>query len=200
MCLAVTPITFTGYFGAGSAEALAPAPAPAPSTVPTLNLNTAPAPAPAPAPEPLVPGMPIVTALARVFTVGDVWKEWGEGFAGQKAVRELEETWGSRWRPGNGVRVQFCRRKVIWDELLARMASGKCKEAAVAELELLRAGRSLNRLVDELKQRRRRGQDRGQGQGQIRARDQVQLEVRAVGAEDPAGKADRPRRRKPAAS
>ncbi|XP_044715677.1 centromere DNA-binding protein complex CBF3 subunit [Hirsutella rhossiliensis] len=173
------PITFTGYFGAGSAEALAPAPAPAPSTVPTLNLNTAPA--PAPDPEPLVPGMPIVTALARVFTVGDVWKEWEEGFAGQKAVRELEETWGSRWRPGNGVRVQFCRRKVIWDELLARMASGKCKEAAVAELELLRAGRSLNRLVDELKQRRRRGQDRGQGQGQIR----VQLEVRAVGGGGP---------------
>ncbi|KAM4058578.1 centromere DNA-binding protein complex CBF3 subunit [Hirsutella rhossiliensis] len=81
---------------------------------------------------------------------GDVWKEWEEG-------------------------VQFCRRKVIWDELLARMASGKCKEAAVAELELLRAGRSLNRLVDELKQRRRRGQDRGQGQGQIR----VQLEPAA---------------------
>ncbi|XP_044714726.1 PIF1-like helicase domain-containing protein [Hirsutella rhossiliensis] len=87
---------------------------------------------------------------------GDVWKEWEEG-------------------------VQFCRRKVIWDELLARMASGKCKEAAVAELELLRAGRSLNRLVDELKQRRRRGQDRGQGQGQIR----VQLEVRAVGGGGP---------------
>ncbi|XP_044715219.1 centromere DNA-binding protein complex CBF3 subunit [Hirsutella rhossiliensis] len=98
---------------------------------------------------------------------GDVWKEWEEGFAGQKAVRELEETWEAAGA-GNGVRVQFCRRKVIWDELLARMASGKCKEAAVAELELLRAGRSLNRLVDELKQRRRRGQDRGQGQGQIR--------------------------------
>jgi hypothetical protein len=63
----------------------------------------------------------------------------------------LEETWGSRWRPGNGVRVQFCRRKVIWDELLARMASGKSEEEAVAELELLRAGWSLNRLVNELK-------------------------------------------------
>ncbi|KAJ6437909.1 hypothetical protein O9K51_09331 [Purpureocillium lavendulum] len=160
------PITFTGYFGAGSAAALAPTPAL--STAPTLNLHTAPAPAPAPTQEPLVPGMPIVTALARVFTVRDVWKEWEEGFAGQKAVRELEETWGSRWRPGNGVRVQFCRRKVIWDELLGRMASGKCKEEAVAELEHLRAGRSLNRLVDELKQRRRWGQDRGQGQGQIR--------------------------------
>ncbi|KAJ6437110.1 High-osmolarity-induced transcription protein 1 [Purpureocillium lavendulum] len=183
------PITFTGYFGAGSAAALAPTPAL--STAPTLNLHTAPAPAPAPTQEPLVPGMPIVTALARVFTVRDVWKEWEEGFAGQKAVRELEETWGSRWRPGNGVRVQFCRRKVIWDELLGRMASGKCKEEAVAELEHLRAGRSLNRLVDELKQRRRRGQDRGQGQGQIRvqvqARDQVRLWARAVGGGEPGG-------------
>ncbi|RKK80768.1 hypothetical protein BFJ71_g15816 [Fusarium oxysporum] len=96
--------------------------------------------------------------LAKVFTVRDVWKEWEEGIAGQPAVRVLEETWGSRWRPGNRIRVQFCRRKVIWDELLARTASGKNEEEAVAELELLRAGRSLNRLIDELKQRRWRGQ------------------------------------------
>ncbi|KAJ9413543.1 transcriptional activator of glycolytic enzymes-domain-containing protein [Fusarium oxysporum] len=136
------PVTFTGHFGAGPAVSLAPAPAP----------------------EPPVPGMPVVAALAKVFTVRDVWKEWEEGIAGQPAVRVLEETWGSRWRPGNGIRVQFCRRKVIWDELLARTASGKSEEEAVAELELLRASRSLNRLVDELKQRRRRGQ----GQGRIR--------------------------------
>ncbi|RKK30564.1 hypothetical protein BFJ67_g15682, partial [Fusarium oxysporum f. sp. cepae] len=148
------PITFTGHFGAGPAVSLAPAPAP--STAPTLNFNAA----PAPAPEPPVPGMPVVAALVKVFTVLDVWKEWEEGIAGQPAVRVLEETWGSRWRPGNGIRVQFCRRKVIWDELLARTASGKSEEEAVAELELLRAGRSLNRLVDELKQRRRRGQGR----------------------------------------
>ncbi|KNB17625.1 hypothetical protein FOXG_21990 [Fusarium oxysporum f. sp. lycopersici 4287] len=148
------PITFTGHFGAGPAVSLAPAPAP--SAAPTLNFNAA----PAPAPEPPVPGMPVVAALAKVFTVLDVWKEWEEGIAGQPAVRVLEETWGSRWRPGNGIRVQFCRRKVIWDELLARTASGKSEEEAVAELELLRAGWSLNRLVDELKQRRRRGQGR----------------------------------------
>lgn len=67
--------------------------------------------------------------------------------------------------------MQFYRQKVIWDELLAYMASGKSKEEAVTELELLCAGRSLNRLVNELKQRRRRGQ--GQGQGQIR----VQVET-----------------------
>ncbi|KAL9561188.1 hypothetical protein ACKAV7_014543 [Fusarium commune] len=70
------PITFTSHFGAGPAVSLAPAPAP--STAPTLNFNTA----PAPAPEPPVPGMPVVAALAKVFTVRDVWKEWEEGIAG----------------------------------------------------------------------------------------------------------------------
>ena len=43
---------------------------------------------------------------------------------------------------------------MIWDEVLARVARGKSADAAVAELELLRAGRSINHLVDELKQRR----------------------------------------------
>lgn len=84
----------------------------------------------------------------------DVWREWKEGFAGQPAVQELEEKWGSHWRPGNVVRVQFCRRKVLWDELSARIARGKSEEEAIGELEQLRAGRSLNRLIDDLKQRR----------------------------------------------
>ncbi|TVY75185.1 hypothetical protein Focb16_v005682 [Fusarium oxysporum f. sp. cubense] len=61
------PVTFTGHFGAGPAVSLAP------STAPTLNFNTA----PAPAPEPPVPGMPVVAALAKVFTVRDVWTGMG---------------------------------------------------------------------------------------------------------------------------
>jgi hypothetical protein len=159
------PLTFTGYFGAG----------PAPAAAPVLTPVLAAAPAPVLASTPLAsspgaggaaaPELPVVAALARAFTVKDVWREWQEGFAGRPAIRELEERWGSRWRPGSVIRVQFCRRKVIWDELLARIARGKREEEAVAELEQLRAGRSLNRLVDELKQRRRRQlelADRGQ--------------------------------------
>lgn len=115
------------------------------------------------------PSPPLCTALAKVYTVQDVWREWRDGLAGRPAIRELEETWGSRWRPGNTVRVQFCRRKVIWDEVLARVTRGKGEEEAVAELELLRAGRSLNQLVDELKHRRRRQRQLGassiRGQG-----------------------------------
>jgi hypothetical protein len=43
---------------------------------------------------------------------------------------------------------------VIWDEILAYTARGKCVDEAVTELELLRASRSLNSLVEELKRRR----------------------------------------------
>ena len=96
------PITFTGYFGAGSTEPVEPPPA---TTTPT------PAPVPVGVGVPMAssagaaPGLPVVSALARAFTVADVWREWKEGLAGRPAIRELEETWGSRWRPGNAVRV-----------------------------------------------------------------------------------------------
>jgi hypothetical protein len=89
-----------------------------------------------------------------VLTVEDVWREWKEGLGGQPAVQDLEDKWGSRWRPGNTLRVQFCRRKVIWDAILARIARGRSEEEAVAEVERIRAGKSLNRLVDTLRQRR----------------------------------------------
>ncbi len=147
--------TVTYYYGAGPAAPVVPTAGPrAPTPTPAARAPLAPSASTVPAA--LTPSMPVVTALARAFTVRDVWREWKEGIAGQLAVRELEETWGSRWRPGNGVRVQFCRRKVIWDAVLARTARGKSEEEAVTELELLRAGRSLNQLIDDLKQRRQR--------------------------------------------
>jgi hypothetical protein len=90
-------------------------------------------------------------ALAWVFIVKDAWREWQEGLAGQPALRELEARWGSCWCPGNAIRIAFSCRKVLWDEILACMACGKSVDKAVAELELLRASRSLNLLVEELK-------------------------------------------------
>lgn len=67
---------------------------------------------------------------------------------------ELEGKWGNRWRLGNTLRVQFCWRKVIWDAILARVASGRSEEEAVAEVEQRPPGQSLSRLVNILKQRR----------------------------------------------
>jgi hypothetical protein len=156
------PVTFTGYFGTPHGPVPAPAPVPVPAPVPTSVGAAILAPS---TPE---PGLPVFAALAKAYTVKDVWKEWKEGLAGRPAVQELEEKWGSRWRPGNTVRVQFCRRKVIWDEILARIARGKSEEEVIAELELLRAGRSLNRLVDDLKHRRQYAQPRASEQRAIR--------------------------------
>jgi hypothetical protein len=139
-----TPITFTGYFGPGPS----PVPSQVPGQVPGLVQPSSPASAGA--------GVPLITSLPKAFTVQDVWKQWAEGFAGQPAIQGLEERWGARWRPGNAVKVQFCRRRVVWDALLGRIAQGKSEEEAIAELEVLRAGKSLNQLVDKLRQRRQR--------------------------------------------
>ncbi len=50
-------------------------------------------------------------------------------------MQELEGKWGNRWRLGDTLRVQFCWCKVIWDAILARVASGRSEEEAVAEVE-----------------------------------------------------------------
>lgn len=159
------PITTVSYFGTGPPDPAAP---------PAAALAPEPAPAPAPA-SPTERSLPVVTALPRVYTVVDVWQEWTVGLEGQPAFRELGERWGTRWRPGNAVKVQFCRRKVILDEIRARIIRGRTEEEAVAELELLRAGRGLNQLVEELRRRRqqpledperRQGGTRGRGRGQ----------------------------------
>jgi hypothetical protein len=158
------PITFTGYFGTGpTGQGAVQAPIAPPAIGPGMPITTPAAPvaigpsmpvaAPSTATE---PSQPVFTALVRAYTVKDVWREWKEGVAGRPAIQELEEKWGSRWRPGNTIRVQFCRRKVIWDEVLARIAHGKSEDEVVAELEQLRAGRAINQLVDGLKQRRQR--------------------------------------------
>src|SRR4029434_8746077 len=86
------PITITGYLGGGPLPAPSPAPAPA----------AAPTPAPAPAPVGEVP--PIVTSLAKVFTVEDAWREWKEGLGGRQAVRDLERRRRRLWRPGTRLR------------------------------------------------------------------------------------------------
>lgn len=158
------PITFPGLVGYIGG---APGPGSIPMPVPVLtaaaaagiapSLGTAPAAASVPTPTPISePGPPVVTALPKVFTVRDVWREWKEGVAGHPAIQELEERWGSRWRPGSNIRVQFCRRKVIWNELRTRIAKGRTEEEAITELEQLRGHRTINRLVDSIKQRQQR--------------------------------------------
>jgi hypothetical protein len=88
-------------------------------------------------------------------TVADVWREWKEGIAGRPALQELEETWGHLLRPKPKDKTAWSRRKVILDELTRLIARGRSEEAAVAELEALRAGRHLQRLIEDLKARQK---------------------------------------------
>lgn len=151
-----TKIVMTGYLGSGivvPATGLAPEPTSWPQ-----NPLAWPATAPSPTADPIAAasGIPIVSCLPKVFTVADVWREWKTGMAGGPAIESLEEQYGHRWRPGNTMTVQFCRRKVVWDALKALIARGRSEEEAIRELEALRNGQSLNRLVDLLRQRRQR--------------------------------------------
>jgi hypothetical protein len=147
------PLNLIGYFGQPEAAAATAAAASTAATAAATAAAAAAAELPA---APTEAGIPISTALAKAYTIQDVWKQWKEGYGSQPPIRELEKEWGSRWRPGNAIRVQFCRRKVIWDEIQARIARGQSEDEAIAELELLRASRSLKCLADELKKKKSR--------------------------------------------
>ncbi|KAK4217014.1 hypothetical protein QBC37DRAFT_415804 [Rhypophila decipiens] len=154
-----TQIIMTGYLGGGiapSATGLAPEPTPCLHNLPA-QLATAPPPAEELA---AASGIPIVSCFPKVYTVADVWHEWKKGVAGGPAIESLEEQYGHRWRPGNTMTVQFCRRKVVWDALKTLIARGRSEGEAIRELEALRGGQSINKLVDRLRQRRQRQRHR----------------------------------------
>jgi hypothetical protein len=88
-------------------------------------------------------------------TVADVWREWREGIAGRPALQGLERTLGHLLRPKAKDHTAWSRRKVILDELTRLIARGRTEEATVAELEAIRAGRHLRRLIEDLKGRQK---------------------------------------------
>jgi hypothetical protein len=83
--------------------------------------------------------------MAEIRTVTDLWQEWKVGLGGAPSVEELEQRWGAPWRPRAAQKTAFCRRKVILDEVNRLIDLGQTAELAVAQLEALRAGRSLRR-------------------------------------------------------
>ena len=94
--------------------------------------------------------------LKTLLNVRDVWNEWNTGIAGGPAVSHLEERWQSRWRPSAKARTAFCRRKVVWDAVYARMRRGLTEEQAVADLEAWRGKDTINRLSERLRDQEKR--------------------------------------------
>ncbi|KAH7040969.1 transcriptional activator of glycolytic enzymes-domain-containing protein [Microdochium trichocladiopsis] len=93
-----------------------------------------------------------------VATVEEVWREYKEGIDGQPAIEDLDASWGSRWRPEPRGRTWYSRRKVIWDKIKEYMSDGLDESAAVREVEKLRDGGTINKLIRLLQDERK---DRG---------------------------------------
>ncbi|KAI1373158.1 transcriptional activator of glycolytic enzymes-domain-containing protein [Hypoxylon crocopeplum] len=90
-----------------------------------------------------------------VGTVEEVWKEYREGMDGQPAIEDLDATWGSRWRPEPRGRTWYSRRKVIWDKIKEYMGEGLDEDDAVREVEKLRDGNTINKLIRMLQDERK---------------------------------------------
>ncbi|KAI0417862.1 transcriptional activator of glycolytic enzymes-domain-containing protein [Xylaria grammica] len=95
-----------------------------------------------------------------VATVEEVWKEYREGMGGQPAIEKLDSQWGSRWRPEPRGRTWYSRRKVIWDKIREFINDGMDEDAAVQEVEKLREGGTINKLIRMLQDERK---DKGIG-------------------------------------
>ncbi|KAI1453354.1 transcriptional activator of glycolytic enzymes-domain-containing protein [Annulohypoxylon moriforme] len=90
-----------------------------------------------------------------VSSVEEVWREYREGMDGQPAIEDLDATWGSRWRPEPRGRTWYSRRKVIWDKIKEFMAEGLDEDDAVREVEKLRDGNTINKLIRMLQDERK---------------------------------------------
>ncbi|KAH6645143.1 transcriptional activator of glycolytic enzymes-domain-containing protein [Truncatella angustata] len=103
---------------------------------------------------PQTPGPPAYD-YRTVGTVEEVWKEYRHGIDGQPAVEQLDADWGSRWRPEPRGRTWYSRRKVIWDKIKEYMADNMPEDEAVKEVEKLRDGGTINKLIRMLQDERK---------------------------------------------
>lgn len=96
--------------------------------------------------------VPKYTLSRRISTIPEMWREWTVGTMGCPSVEELDQRYGSRWRPEHKERQFYSVRKVIVEELRRRaIEKGGYKEniAAVVEemeIERTRSGVSLAKI------------------------------------------------------
>lgn len=124
----------------------------APSGLP-VPAATAPADAAAVPPTALAPRY----VLSReIRTVKDLWTLWRLGGWGMPSVEKLEHDFGASWRPASE-KTFFHRRKVIVDEISRRAALRRAVPECIIvdEMDLERAGQSLEKLQKAIKERRK---------------------------------------------
>jgi len=109
---------------------------------------------PPPTTPPIAPPPSLHRMSRELRTVRQLWDEWFTGLNGRPSIDQLNKEWGSRWRTDSKEMNFYSRRKVIIDEIFQRTVAGNW-QAAVAEVESLRAGASLDKLITVIKKTRR---------------------------------------------
>ena len=93
--------------------------------------------------------------LMDLRTVRDAWQEYKYSIAGKPEVSYLDEEFPT-WRKNKpGMATLYCRRKVIWDTVKARMVQGMTEDEAVGDVEAFRGKISLYALQKAIIERRK---------------------------------------------
>ena len=151
----------------GPATPLSAAPPSASSAVPQRGSGASPSVHGTPAPSghldtipkyqviPRADGKPPQVVYGHVGTVAGLWREYRHGVDGQPSIESLDQTWGPSWRPEPKDRTWYSRRKLVWDKMKDFLHDDLSEEQAVAEVERIRDGRSLNWLMNLLQNNRK---------------------------------------------
>jgi hypothetical protein len=78
-------------------------------------------------------------ALSRnLTTVHEVWTEYSCGIGCNPAVKDLEITFGTKWRKAPKEQRYFCRRSILYHKIQQLISEGFTEADAVNKLEMLR--------------------------------------------------------------
>jgi hypothetical protein len=86
-------------------------------------------------------GIPSYVLCRSLTTVNEVWVEYTIGFGSNPAVRDLENTFGTKWRTGPKEQRYFCRRNILYKEIMKLVSNGFSEADAVNQLETLRVSK-----------------------------------------------------------
>lgn len=110
--------------------------------------------------------VPKYTLFRKIYTIPETWREWTIGTMGCSSVEELDQWYGSCWRPEHKERQFDSVRKVIVEELQRRaMEKGGYDDniAAVVEemeVEKIRSGVSLAKISGVLRNKAKQREQR----------------------------------------
>jgi hypothetical protein len=89
------------------------------------------------------------------MTVTDLWNEWTNGIDGNPPIKQLEAM-GTGWRSHDPAEQRFFqRRKAIIDLVDSRINAGDSEVSALAAVDAMRDGKSLNAFYDFVKSQAR---------------------------------------------